>query len=239
VNVAAFEQQARVETPVVIATPPTVTTKPAELVVTNEQTTETEEAELVFTVVDVLGNEGEPIQLNLEMLEGNRLLEMLRKMPNGHYRVKFKPAGGFFQIIFDLKVDGSTLTDISEESGGSGQPGSGQGAALPRDTELPQVVDANPFAPPALTTVEAGTTVLNLPEVPAEFVEAALLEAELPQDEPGLSRWRLAAPLAGGALVLGGLAASSREEWEKRVDQALEAGRHSLGKAARLLRKFQ
>jgi hypothetical protein len=90
-----------------------------------------------------------------------------------------------------------------------------------------------------LTTVEAGTTVLNLPEVPAEFVEAALLEAELPQDEPGLSRWRLAAPLAGGALVLGGLAASSREDWEKRVDQALEAGRHSLGKAARLLRKFQ
>jgi hypothetical protein len=79
--------------------------------------------------------------------------------------------------------------------------------------------------------------VLVLPQVPAEFLEAALQQSQREASE-AISRWRLSAPVAGGALLLGGLAYSGpQEDWKKRVDRALEAGRRSFSKASLMLRR--
>ncbi|MEQ8788831.1 MAG: hypothetical protein RIC55_21140, partial [Pirellulaceae bacterium] len=248
-SVTNFEQQTRVESPVVISTPPTATIKQVDDVVTVEEAAETEESLLVLVVVDVQGAEGDPIVLNLELLDGNRLIEMLRNMPNGRYRVKFKPAGGFLQVIFDLIVDQGRLTDVSEQQN---QSSGGQGAAVDRGMDQ-QFVEGLPVDGEGIDGVKLvdapQADAADPPMAPQEFVEAAQAEADPAEAgagensaKPAISatRWRLAAPLAGGAMVLGSLAAGSkRENWKNRVDQALDSGRRSLGKAARLMRRMR
>jgi hypothetical protein len=245
VRAPSVAQQVRVETPPVVSTPPTSITRQVEEVDLIEEVTETEESQLILIVVDVEGNEGEPIQLDLELLEGERLLELLRQLPNGRYRVKFKAAGGIFQQFYDLKVDQGRLTDVSEE-GSAEQDGSGGSAAVRRDAAQRLVIQSGgnvePVEPAEETvgrqeSAAAGQDVLVLPQVPAEFLEAALQQSQREASE-AISRWRLSAPVAGGALLLGGLAYSGpQEDWKKRVDRALEAGRRSFSKASLMLRR--
>lgn len=260
--------------PVPVSVPILTQSRQITEVVLATEVEETEQDVLVLVVVDAQGNEGNPILLNADLLRGNGLVELLRGLPNGRYRVKFKPAGGLMQVLFDLIVDQGRLTDVSQQSDeGQADPDSG-GAAIERGREGRDTVAAGGERSPgeavpaqrsagytdtsdtnASDTNTADSERLGAsPEqfrrqspdepppqryAPEEFVRAAQRGPHESESlAPAVSKGgRLAAPL-GGAVVLAGAAADqARQHWHRRVDEALESGRTSLGKAARLLRR--
>ena len=238
VVIPAAVQEANVESLVVTSTPPSSAVEEVEKVVVLEEGAATDEALLLLVVVDVQGNESGPIQLSLDLLQGDRLLDLIRKMPNGHYRVKYKQAGSnLLQTLHDLTVEQNTIVNpegpATGNGGGNGAAQAAPGGNGPQVAGGPQnVVEASDAPAVADEATRNADSAGNSPASTAPRQAAERQEAA-----SAMTRWRLSRPLVGGAILLGGLSVVTNEQWEERVDQAMQTGRHSLKKAARLLRR--
>jgi hypothetical protein len=76
----------------------------------------TGEIRLFFVLVDIAGNEGgKKYELPASLLEGDRLLELFKKFPNGHYRV-YLEQDRTVRKLYDLHIYDHKLTtpDLAE-----------------------------------------------------------------------------------------------------------------------------
>jgi hypothetical protein len=98
------------------------------------------EVKLFFRIVGVTGEEGaKEYDIPLPLLEENRLLDLFKKFPNGHYRVYLRQ-DRTVRKLYDLHVYGNQLVNPE----GSGSEWGGQGEACREAGTVDQLARSSP-----------------------------------------------------------------------------------------------
>jgi hypothetical protein len=220
-----------------------------------EEKTEAGETRLFYRIVDPSGEEGEKEhELPLPLLKGQRLLEMFKKLPSGHYRV-YLQQGRTIRRLYDLHVRGN---DVVTPEDRQGEPEARDGAQLGTPPAGQRVVghpatDAGRFGSGVHVSPRGQDTPPVAPPAGIEASRAEGAEREGPKAPPSPAaeyRGQDNVPAALSALrgssvgeaflIASGFAVRSiRRRWDELVDEAMKSPSGSLSKAARIVRRLR
>jgi len=180
--------------------------------------------QLFFRRVDAAGQEGEDVQLPLELLERG-LFEVFQRFPNGRYRIYLKePNSDHERLIQEVNVyqgrlvppdfrDNASERRTDAEAEGAGQP---RPAAEPKPDNEGRGSETPPAVKPPLPKAESGST-----------------------GDESADNGSTAAAAGGTAFALGWAADGNARRWAEQVERAFRAGHRSLSPASRLTRRLR
>jgi hypothetical protein len=216
----------------------------------DEQTARIGDIRLYFVIVGVSGDEsGKKYELPPELLMGDRLLDLFKKFPNGHYRVYLQQDRSV-RRLYDLHVYNSELVtpeNPATQAAPQDEPTGVNAAALP-STPAP-VLGRNRAASsqsesPAMPIIGS----LNLdPEVTIERETGSMplqrfgtSAARGPDGDSSLVLSSSSLNLVTALLFAGqSFGRAQQRAWDERVDDALGEGGMALSRTARMIRRLR